>query len=248
MSSSLLTTSPQTENPFSSTFGYFPTPDSDPFKDDPLSKSPTRPDTSNSQIFLPNDLSSLADCTSKTSINGCLNGHSEHLSQQVNELTSKTMILALSNGQWPLGGKITQGRTITLMDCNDSGPGLSTKNPFFDLHLKTSPVSNGVAHYSQSTVAHSKDSVVLNPPPQSSKAGRGRRSTKVKLRSPITRAYVACICICTYSRSITPGELSLWVMHWRMAGGLDEIQGKNLLFGSFLSYACTCGDTVYFCN
>uniref|UniRef100_A0A8C4F0C4 DAB adaptor protein 2 n=1 Tax=Dicentrarchus labrax TaxID=13489 RepID=A0A8C4F0C4_DICLA len=172
--------SPQTENPFSSTFGYFPTPDTDPFRDDPLSQSSTLSAPDNSHIFLtnPNHLNSTAGNSSKTIINSGLNGDSEHLSQQINGLSSKTMILALSNGQWPLGGKITQGNTITMMDGNESGPVLSTKNPFFDSSLSTAPVSNGITHHQQPPVTHSKDSVVINPPPQSSKAGRGRRSAK----------------------------------------------------------------------
>lgn len=186
LTSNAPTASPQNENLVSSTFGYFPTPDSDPFRDDPLSKLATRSAPSNSQIFLttshPN---STADSTNKTIINGCLNRDSEHLSQQINGLSSKTMILALSNGQWPLGGKITQGSAITMMDGNDSGPDSSTKNPFFESSLTTSPVTNGVTHHPQSTVIHSKDSVVLNPPPQSSKPGRGRRSAKVKFHSQI---------------------------------------------------------------
>ncbi|XP_059213867.1 disabled homolog 2 isoform X2 [Centropristis striata] len=169
--------SPQTENPFSSTFGYFPTPDSDPFRDDPLCKSPTWSEPENSQIST-NHLNSTAGNACKTIINGGLNGDSEHLSQQINGLSSKTMILALSNGQWPLGGKITQGNTITMMDGNESGTLLSTKNPFFDSSLKTAPLSNGISHHPQPPVTHSKDSVVISPPPQSSKAGRGRRSAK----------------------------------------------------------------------
>ncbi|XP_078128111.1 disabled homolog 2 isoform X2 [Sander vitreus] len=172
--------SPQTENPFSSTFGYFPTPDSDPFRDDPLSKSPTWSEPDNSQISLSttNHQNSTAGNTCKTIINGGLNGDSEHLSQQINDLSSKTMILALSNGQWPLGGKITRGNPITMMDGNESGTVLSTKNPFFDSSLKTAPVSNGITHHPQPPVTHSKDSVVISPPPQSSKSGRGRRSAK----------------------------------------------------------------------
>nr|XP_020472580.1 disabled homolog 2 isoform X1 [Monopterus albus] len=169
---------PQTENPFSSAFGYFPTPDSDPFREDPLSKSPTRSAPNNSQIFLTTSpLNSTAGSSSNT-VNGCLNGDANHLSQQINGLSSKTMILALSNGQWPLGGKITQGSIISIMDGNDSGPVLSTKNPFFDSSLKTSPFSNDTSHDPQSPVNNSKDSVVLNPPPQSLKAGRSRRSAK----------------------------------------------------------------------
>ncbi|XP_011603000.1 disabled homolog 2 isoform X1 [Takifugu rubripes] len=159
--------SPYAETPFSSAFDYFPTPDTDPFRDDPLSKSPEKP-------HRPNHLSVN---NGEGIINGDLNGDTDYLSQQINGLSSKTMILALNNGQWPLGGKITQGRTITLMDNNDPGPGLSTRNPFFDSCLKSSPPSNGGTHPTP-PVTTSKDSVIISPPPQSSKAGRGRRSAK----------------------------------------------------------------------
>ena len=186
--------SPQTENPFSSTFGYFPTPDSDPFRDDPLSKSATCSAPDNSQMFLAADRrNATAGSTSKTVINGGLSGNSEHLSQQINGLTSETMILALSNGQWPLGGKITQGSTTTMMDGNDSAPVLSHKNPFFDSSMSVSPGANGVSHHPQPPVTQSKDSVVINPPPQSSKAGRGRRSAKVKFQSQINH-HSGCMC------------------------------------------------------
>ncbi|TNM92214.1 hypothetical protein fugu_019226 [Takifugu bimaculatus] len=154
--------SPYAETPFSSAFDYFPTPDTDPFRDDPLSKSPEKP-------HRPNHLSVN---NGEGIINGDLNGDTDYLSQQINGLSSKTMILALNNGQWPLGGKITQGRTITLMDNNDPGPGLSTRNPFFDSCLKSSPPSNGGTHPTP-PVTTSKDSVIISPPPQSSKAGRG---------------------------------------------------------------------------
>ncbi|XP_061913048.1 disabled homolog 2-like isoform X2 [Entelurus aequoreus] len=135
-----------TENPFCPAFGYFPAPDSDPFRDDPLSRTPghSHPPSGDSELALGRQA-----------------------------LSSKSMILALSNGQWPLGGEITQGGAITLMDGNESGPGLSAKNPFFD---SSALFSNGISH--EAPVSHSKDSVVLTPPPQSSKAGRSRRSQK----------------------------------------------------------------------
>lgn len=177
--------SPQSENPFSSTFGYFPTPDTDPFRDDPLSKSssPLATDNPHASLTNTNHLNSTAGNNSGTIINGGLNGDAERLSQQINGLSSKTMILALSNGQWPLGGKISQGNTITLMDGNECGPALSTKNPFFDSSTTTTPTSSSISPQTQPLVTHSKDSVVINPPPQNSKAGRGRRSAKVKFHS-----------------------------------------------------------------
>uniref|UniRef100_A0A3P8W9K7 DAB adaptor protein 2 n=1 Tax=Cynoglossus semilaevis TaxID=244447 RepID=A0A3P8W9K7_CYNSE len=162
----------RTENALSSSFGYFPVPDNDPFRDDPLSP----PAANNSHVFTTaNTAHTDAGSTHMAIVNGVF---PESLSHQINGLTSKNMILALSNGQWPLGGKITQGSTTSMMDGNDSRSVLANKNPFFDSPLKNSPVTNGVTHQAQAPVTHSKDSVVISPPPQNSKAGRGRRSTK----------------------------------------------------------------------
>ncbi|KAM4719623.1 disabled homolog 2 isoform 2-T2 [Anableps anableps] len=156
----------------SSTFGYFPAPDSDPFGDDPLSSPPNS--------FVPhNTHTSPANITAGNTVNtnfNSLNGETEH-NLQMNGLSSKSMILCLNNGQWPLGGSITQGTAITMMDGNECQQGLSTKNPFFDSCLKTSPVSYNMSH-PDASVTHSNDSVVISPPPQNSKSGRGRRSAK----------------------------------------------------------------------
>ncbi|XP_041825783.1 disabled homolog 2 isoform X1 [Melanotaenia boesemani] len=169
--------SPHTENPFSSIFGYFPAPDSDPFRDDPLSKSPTSFEPVNAHISTTNNHpNSTAGNTNRTNFN-CLTEETEHASQ-INGLSTKSMILALNNGQWPLGGNITQGTTVTIMDGNGSDQDLLTKNPFFDSPLKTSPVSNGLTHHPELPATHNKDSVVISPPPQNSKSGRGRRSAK----------------------------------------------------------------------
>lgn len=167
---------PQTENPFSPAFGYFPTPDTDPFRDDPLSKS--------SGGLAPENPSLITGAAGKDTgphhNGGGLNGDSESLSQQMNGLSSKNLILALNNGQWPLGGKINQGSAISLMDGSEPGPGLSSSNPFFDSPLKTASTSAcDITQQTQTSLTHSKESVVINPPPQSAKAGRGRRSAKV---------------------------------------------------------------------
>ncbi|XP_034047870.1 disabled homolog 2 isoform X2 [Thalassophryne amazonica] len=161
--------SPQTMNPFSSSFGYFPTPDNDPFRDDPLSLSPPY----KSEV----SLNATNGSTSKQILSSCLNGSPEHPSQQTNGFSSKTMIFALSNGQWPLGGKITEGSAVSITESNDCGLFQSTNNPFFDTAL-TPPLSNGITRHPQHQVTHSKDSVLINPPPQSAKSGGGRRSAK----------------------------------------------------------------------
>ncbi|KAM9306771.1 disabled homolog 2 isoform 2-T2 [Pholidichthys leucotaenia] len=169
---------PQAGNPFPPGFGYFPAPDSDPFRDDPLSKSSTLIANDIHLSTTTNHLNSTADGTSKTFITTVVNGETDHLNQQINMLSREAVILALNNGHWPLGGKITQGNTTTVMDGNESGVALSSKNPFLDSSLVLPSVSDGVTHCPELPMSHSKDSVVISPPPQSSKSGRGRKSTK----------------------------------------------------------------------
>ncbi|XP_015798673.3 disabled homolog 2 isoform X1 [Nothobranchius furzeri] len=185
---------------FSSTFGYFPAPDGDPFRDDPLSKSPTSfvPDDSLTTNDLPN---STADGTNKPVFNH-LNRDSENL-QQKNELSSKSMILALSNGQWPLGGSITQGTSITMMDGSESQQALATKNPFLDSSMKTSSILNSILTYPEPAATHSNDSVVISPPPQNSKCGRSRRSAK----SASSELFGAELFTAPTEQASTPGDL-----------------------------------------
>ncbi|XP_024154570.1 disabled homolog 2 isoform X1 [Oryzias melastigma] len=147
------------KNPFTPKFGYFPAPDSDPFRDDPLAKSAGDAPVSPSDY-----LNHLTGDPNKTVCNGEVNGEAE-ISQRSIGLSGKAMILALNNGQWPLGGSIVQGTGITLTEGNEAV--LQNKNPFSELS-----VLNGV------TPRPEADSVVLSPPPQSSKPGRGRRSAK----------------------------------------------------------------------
>ncbi|MEQ2191698.1 hypothetical protein XENOCAPTIV_001232 [Xenoophorus captivus] len=89
----------------SSTSGYFPVPDSDPFGDDPLSSPPNSfvPDT---LVSPTNNLNITSGNTIKTDFYS-LNRDTEH-SQQINVLSSKSIIFALNNGQWPLGGSSLQ--------------------------------------------------------------------------------------------------------------------------------------------
>uniref|UniRef100_A0A3P9IFF6 DAB adaptor protein 2 n=1 Tax=Oryzias latipes TaxID=8090 RepID=A0A3P9IFF6_ORYLA len=150
-------------NPFSSKFGYFPAPDSDPFRHDPLAKSAGDAPVSPSDY-----LKHLTGGSTKTVCTGEMNGEAE-IGHRGIGLSGKTISLALNDGQWPLGGSIAQGNGITLTDGNETI--LSNKNPFSDPSLKTS-VLNGV------TPRPEVDSVVLSPPPQSSKSGRGRRNAK----------------------------------------------------------------------
>ena len=171
--------STQTENPFSSTFGFFPVPNSDPFRDDPFSKSPpTQPaPPHNAQISLTSrdpNLGFTGPVNGEALFHGGRGGEQDYsLSGQMNGLTRKDMILALGQGQWPLEGAMAPeqsslGATDVLF-----------QNPFCDASVASASPPNGVAHAASPTF--SKDSVVLSPPPQNTKAGRGRRAAGAKV-------------------------------------------------------------------
>jgi disabled family protein 2 len=183
---------PQTENPFSSSFGFFPTPDTDPFGNDPLAQSaPPRslisaPSTNHIQEssanFLGGPIGSGVGLTED----------SDNFGQQLSELSNRNMILALSNGQWPLGGVMTEESRVPVQ--NGLGSVHSPQNPFLDGSGKSPLLCKDVMFDPQlpAPVGPSKDgSVVISPPPQSTKAGRGRRSAKVKLhRGPMMLLHV----------------------------------------------------------
>ncbi|XP_055718782.1 disabled homolog 2-like isoform X1 [Salvelinus fontinalis] len=171
---------PQTENPFSSAFGFFPTPDSDPFSDDPLAQSVPP----NSLISAPSTYDSQersVHILGRPIMNGNgLNGDSDHFGQQLNGLSNKNRILALSKCQWPIGGIMSECRVPVLIQ-NSLGPVASPQNPFLDISGKIPSFCNGVLFdpKKNAPMGHGKDSsVVISLPPQNTKAGQGQRSAK----------------------------------------------------------------------
>ncbi|KAJ8404488.1 hypothetical protein AAFF_G00337550 [Aldrovandia affinis] len=141
------------ENPFSSQLSFFPAPIPDPFSDDPFSQ--------NGQSAHPSSVIGSLDLSQEGSnhlisgpkANGGQNGDSDYFGQQFDQISNRTVIQALTNGQWPL-----------------------------DAYDKSLPLQNGVKHElvekPESSVHPAKDSVIISPPPLNTKAGRGRRSVK----------------------------------------------------------------------
>ncbi|XP_056443716.1 disabled homolog 2 isoform X1 [Gadus chalcogrammus] len=170
--------STQTENPFSSTFGFFPVPNSDPFRDDPFSKSPpTQPaPPHNAQISLTSRDQSpgfTGPVDDEALCHGGQGGEQDHgLGEQMNGLSRKDMMLAFSQGQWPLEGAVAQEQSS--LEATD----MLFQNPFSNASVASASPPNGVPHATSPTF--SKDSVVLSPPPQNTKAGRGRRAAGAK--------------------------------------------------------------------
>ncbi|CAL8320625.1 unnamed protein product [Lota lota] len=170
--------STQTENPFSSTFGFFPVPNSDPFRDDPFSKSPpTQPaPPHNAQISLTSrdqNPGITGPVNGEAIFNGGQSGEQDYsLSGQMNGLTRKDMIVALSKSKWPLEGTMAQEQSTVEVEEK------LFQNPFRDASVASVSPPNGVPQAASPICC--KDSVVLSPPPQNAKAGRGRRSAGAK--------------------------------------------------------------------
>lgn len=152
-----------TDYTYSEKCDYFPVPDSDPFKDDPLSKIPAQSTSEQSM-----DTSSSSNITAG-------NVSSNNVVHMDPELFSKTVIVAVRNGHGSLADKVSNGSTKAILDSNDLELSLSSSNPFFENTLNLSH------KHSPCTRLHSK-SVFIGPPPQNTKARR-RRSTKVNLIS-----------------------------------------------------------------
>ncbi|XP_051525829.1 disabled homolog 2-like isoform X1 [Myxocyprinus asiaticus] len=165
------------ENPFSSQLNFFPTPIHDPFSDDPFSKRSDQP--------IREDPATANHSPNSYFNGGPKNGDSDYLGQQFDQLSNRTVIQALSNGQWPLDGRVVEAtawtqKTVPIREQN--GHGHVTPNPLLGGSEKMQPVQNGVKHENGSIgelpVNQAMDAVIISPPPLNTKAGRGRRSVK----------------------------------------------------------------------
>lgn len=161
------------ENPFSSQHSFFPTPSHDPFSDDPFSKNGGRSATA-----------ALNHSSSHYFNGGPANGDSDYLAQQFDQLSNRTVIQALSNGQWPLDARAAEVDAWTQngIPVREQNGHHGTPNPFLESGEKNQPVQNGVKHENgvkpEPAAKQTKDSVIISPPPLNTKAGRGRRAVK----------------------------------------------------------------------
>ncbi|XP_008101053.2 disabled homolog 2 isoform X1 [Anolis carolinensis] len=158
------------ENAFSANLSFFPTPNPDPFRDDPF----TQPD----QLAQPSLDSPLKSPNQKMG-NSYVNGDVDYFGKQFDQISNRTGKHDNQVSQWPLETKPVQlPNGIPEREQN----GFTAKSPlnvFAESSSKGLPVQNGLRLDSDSTThltAH--DSITISPPPQSSKPGRGRRTVK----------------------------------------------------------------------
>ncbi|XP_015275643.1 PREDICTED: disabled homolog 2 isoform X1 [Gekko japonicus] len=166
------------ETAFSANLSFFPTPNPDPFRDDPF----TQPDQ---LAHLP--LDSLKPPNQKmvsTTVGGGVNGDVDYFGKQFDQISNRTGKQDLPAGQWGLESKTVQLATRTPNGVPEREQnGIIAKSPpnvFTESPSKGLPLQNGLRLDSnggiQLTTSH--DSITISPPPQSTKPGRGRRPVK----------------------------------------------------------------------
>nr|XP_026235961.1 disabled homolog 2 isoform X1 [Urocitellus parryii]XP_026235962.1 disabled homolog 2 isoform X1 [Urocitellus parryii] len=171
------------ENAFSANLNFFPTPNPDPFRDDPFAQpdqsAPSSFDSLKSPDQKKENLSSLSTPLS----NGPLNGDVDYFGQQFDQISNRTGKQEAQAGPWPFSSMQTQPAVRTqngVSEREQNGFQIkSSPNPFVGSPPKGLSVPNGVKQDLESSVQSSAhDSIAIIPPPQSTKPGRGRRTAK----------------------------------------------------------------------
>lgn len=168
------------ETSFSTNLSFFPTPNPDPFSDDPF----TQPDKS-----APTSLDSLKPADQKKETlstltpvgNGASNGDIDYFGKQFDQISNRTGKQEALSSHWPLESKLPAAGTPNgVPEREQNGFIKAPSNLFVEGPSKGVSLQNGVKLDSESNVQlMSHESITISPPPQSTKPGRGRRSVKV---------------------------------------------------------------------
>ncbi|NXK00820.1 DAB2 protein, partial [Corythaixoides concolor] len=167
------------ESSFPTNLSFFPTPNPDPFSDDPF----TQPDQSAppSSVSLKSADQKKEGLSTLTPVgNGASNGDIEYFGKQFDQISNRTGKQEALASPWPLESKLPAARTPNEVPEREQDGFLKAISDLF-VQSPSEGVSlqNGVKLDSESNiqlVLH--ESITISPPPQSTKPGRGRRSVK----------------------------------------------------------------------
>uniref|UniRef100_A0A8V5H8W3 Uncharacterized protein n=1 Tax=Melopsittacus undulatus TaxID=13146 RepID=A0A8V5H8W3_MELUD len=166
------------ENSFSTNLSFFPTPNPDPFSDDPFAQ----PDQS-----APPSFDSLKSDQKKESLNTLTpvcndpsGGDIDSFGKEFDQISNRTSKQEALTYQWPLESKSPAAKTPDGVPESEQNGALKTlSNLFVEGPSKGVSLQNGVKMDSESNIQFmSHEPITISPPPQSTKPGRGRRSVK----------------------------------------------------------------------
>lgn len=171
------------ENAFSANLNFFPTPNPDPFRDDPFAQQDQSPPSSFDSLKSPDQKTENLSGLSTPLSNGPLNGDVDYFGQQFDQISNRTGKQEAQADPWPLSSPQTQPAVRTQNGVSERDQNgfhvKSSPNPFVGSPPKGLPVPNGLKQDLESSAQSSThDSIAIIPPPQSTKPGRGRRTAK----------------------------------------------------------------------
>ncbi|XP_054139398.1 disabled homolog 2 [Melozone crissalis] len=165
------------ESSFSTNLSFFPTPNPDPFSDDPF----TQPAQSASPSFdsLKSD-QKKSPTTLTAGGNGDPNGDVDYFDKQFDQISNRTGKREALTCQWPLVSKSLTARIPDVIPERErNGFPEAPTNLFLEGASKGTSLQNGVKLDSENNIQlMPHEPITISPPPQSTKPGRGRRSVK----------------------------------------------------------------------
>lgn len=171
------------ESAFSANLNFFPTPNPDPFRDDPFAQPDQSAPSSFHSLTSPDQKKANPGSLSTPQSKGPLNGDTDYFGQQFDQISNRTGKQEAQGGPWPYPSSQTQQAVRTQNGVSEKEQNgfhiKSSPNPFVGSPPKGLSVPNGVKQDLESSVQSSAhDSIAIIPPPQSTKPGRGRRTAK----------------------------------------------------------------------
>ncbi|XP_030368380.1 disabled homolog 2 isoform X2 [Strigops habroptila] len=166
------------ESSFSTNLSFFPTPNPDPFSDDPFAQ----PDQSAPPSFdsLKSDQKKESLNTLTPVCNGPSDGDIDYFGKEFDQISNRTSKQEALTYQWPLESKSPAAKTPNgVPESKQNGALKTLSNVFVEGPSKGVSLQNGVKLDSESNMQFmSHEPITISPPPQSTKPGRGRRSVK----------------------------------------------------------------------
>ncbi|NXC01668.1 DAB2 protein, partial [Orthonyx spaldingii] len=174
------------ESSFSTNLSFFPTPNPDPFSDDPFTQPAKSALPSFDSLKSDQKMKSLSTLSSVG--NGASNGDIDSFDKQFDQISNRTGKREALTSQWPLESKSPAARIPNVIPEREQNGFLEVPtNLFVEGASKGVSLQNGVKMDSENNMQFMPhESITISPPPQSTKPGRGRRSAKTASNDLLT--------------------------------------------------------------
>ncbi|XP_009957748.1 PREDICTED: disabled homolog 2 [Leptosomus discolor] len=179
------------ESSFSTSLSFFPTPNPDPFSDDPFTEpdqsAPPSFDSLKSADQKKEALSTLAPVGNRAS-----DSDTDYFGKQFDQISNRTGKQEVLMNQWPVDSELPPARAPNgVPEREQNGFLKALPNLFVEGSSEGVSLQNGLKLDSESNIQLvSHESITISPPPQSTKPGRGRRFAKASSSDSLSPQFV----------------------------------------------------------